>query len=183
MKLDSELEDASSGVLIPDSIQNGRVYEIDDKDPNDPTKIRTSEAGAPMAVLNWEIYEGEFTGRKIRYNTLMLGGQTKAGKPMPLGNYCAFLQYTGVPWTCLRCNHRHTDVGGFTIADKVLKSEHPDLKIGSYYCSKCLNPDPRINADTDDFMGARCGLSIGSEKKEGTDQIFNKIKGYTKLRD
>lgn len=181
MKLDSTLENAGVFVNIPDGIYNARVYEVEDKDPTDPTKGRTSKGGAPMAILHWEIIDGEHATKKVKYDNIMLGGMTREGKPMPLGQYCSFLHYTGVPWTCLDCDTRHSDRHSFLIAVKEDKARKSNLKIGSFYCKACEAPLPRISVDTDDFLGARCAISIGSEKQEGTDKVFNKVRGYTDL--
>jgi hypothetical protein len=168
--LDSELNDAGTFALIPNSTQNAHVYE---------NEYKQSKGGAPMSVLGWLIEEGEFAGRKIRFDNIMLGGLSKDGKPLSLGQLCSFLHYTGTIWSCGHCSHESTEKHGFLIVKKETQEE--GLKIGNYYCPECKNPKPRIKFDTDTFMGARCGISIGSQKQEGTDREFNIVRGYTDL--
>ena len=190
MKLESTLDNAAVFTLIPDGTANGRVCEVDDKArdssgnvilTNGEPTIKLSQGGAPMSIQTWEIYEGEHIGKKIKFDNMMLGGLTKEGKPMPLGQYCAFLHYTGVPWTCIDCGTRYSDRHAFLIATKQDKERNGNLKVGSFYCKNCEAALPKISADTDDFLGARCGISIGHKKQQNSEREFNEVRGYTDL--
>lgn len=179
--LDSELNDAAVFTLIPNGPQNAHVTDV---------TVKNSRAGAPMAQLDWQVDEGEYVGRKIRFDTIMLGGMSKDQKPISLSQLCQFLHHTGVPWTCKSCGAEHKGPHSFLIAT----AEHKDegLKNGGYYCPSCKNPKPRIAYDTDNFKGARCGVRIGSRKqqpivedgvvvREGSDKEFNEIQAYMDL--
>lgn len=189
-ELTSEIE-ASQFQLIPNSIQNGHVTKVDDTGPDGQIKKTKSGLGFQIS-LDWTLDEGEFATREIRFDNMSLGGfyedqKTKEKKPLNTSSLCVFLSKTGVPWECKSCNNgkapRKFHIG--TGDDGVTK--------GKYVCPDCKSPQGlKINYNTAEFMGARCGLSIGSQKKtttadDGTklvdpDKEFNVIKGYTDLR-
>lgn len=186
-ELTSTIE-ASQFQLIPHSIQNGHVSKVDDTGPDGKIKKTKSGHGIQIA-LDWAIDEGEYAGREIRYDNLSLGGKyEKDGELHELNTapLCVFLSKTGVPWECKSCNNgkapRKFHIG--TGDDGVTK--------GKYVCPDCKNPKLKINYNTSEFLGARCGLSIGSQKKTTTgadgvkvvdpDKEFNVVKGYTDLR-
>jgi hypothetical protein len=178
--LDSDLNDAGVFQLIPNSTQNGHVIKVElkkTKTQQQMEKDQGTKLPFNMAVVDWEIDEGEFSGRKIRFDNIMLGGTSAEGKPISLGQLCSFLHYTGVPWICRRCNTEHNNKHSFLIATK----DDSPLKPGNYYCPSCKNPNPRIGYDPDTFKEARCGLSIGSKKQDDSDKEFNIIRGYTDL--
>jgi hypothetical protein len=180
-RLTSELQDAGVATTIPNGIYNAHVCEVRDTDRNDVNKILTSQAGAPMVQLDWEVEEGDYTGRKIKFDTIMLGGMSKEGKPIQLSNLCNFLHRTGVPWTCEDCHN--PEIGRrFYIAEGSEDDKAHGLKKGNFYCPDCKSvgtgDGPRITYETKTFMGARCGIGVGT--KPGTDgREFNIIKGYT----
>jgi hypothetical protein len=178
-ELDSDLEGAGIFQLIPNSVQNGHVVAVDDVDEQGNFKL--TKAGAPRVNLDWEIDEGEFAGRKIRFDMIILGGKSAKGDAISLSRLCSFLHFTGVPWTCKKCGTKHTEKKSFLIAKKEDK-ETSGLTPGNYYCPSCKDPKPAIKYDTSDFMSARCGLSIGSKKQDGSDKEFNEIKAYTDLK-
>jgi len=171
--MDSELEGASTFSLIPSGLVNAHVSEKEDK--------LSKDSKAPMAQLEWTIDEGEHQGRKIKFDTIMLGGKTKDGKPQSLGNLCSFIYYTGYPWTCGHCGVEHTDKHSFHIGTK--EDADKGVKIGQYVCPDCFNPVPKISHNTDLMKGQRCGLRVGSRKEEGGDREFNKVVAYTDLQE
>lgn len=175
--VDSELNDAAIFTLVPKGIYNGQVVAKQDK---------TSQGGAPMAVIDWQITaapnnDPQFIGRKVRYDNIMLGGLSKDKKPLNLGQLCSFLHYTGIPWRCKHCSTNYAERHSFLIAKAEDCAEGSGLKIGNFYCPNCKNPKPAIVYDTDDFMGASCGIGIGSSKGLTGDKEFNNITGYTDM--
>lgn len=185
MRVTSELTDAGEFQNIPDkSLVNGHVIEVNDTDPNDPGKPRTTKGKAPCADLTWEVDEGEYAGRKIRFDLIIFGGKSLEGKPISLSRICQFLNKTGVPWNCLDCNNGEKP-REFYVATGDSDDVGRGLKKGNYYCPDCKtggDGHPRVDYDTSNFMGARCGLAIGIRKEENGDREFNTIKGYTALR-
>jgi len=176
-RLSSDLQDAGVYTLIPNGRYNAHVIAVRDTDRNDISKPLTSQGGAPMVQLDWEIDEGEYAKRQIRFDTLMLGGNSKEGKPISLGALCSFLHFTGTPWSCMDCNNTEASRKFYLgdIADNTI-----GLKKGNFYCPDCKSPKPRITYDTGNFMGARCGVGVAS-RKGNDDREFNNIKGYTDL--
>lgn len=172
---DSELNDAGVFQLVPNGIYNAHVV---------ANVLKSSKAGAPMVVLDWmlEQDQGDFAGRKIRFDNVMLGGLSKDKKPLSLGQLCSFLHYTGVPWKCKACGTEYSEPKAFFVPNKQEAEEH-GLKVGNYYCRECKNPKPAIIYDTDHFLGARCGIRVGSSKQEGTDKEFNNVISYTDLKE
>ena len=179
-RLSSDLQDAGIQSTIPNGVYNAHVCEVRDMDKNDVSKPLLSQAGAPMVQNDWEIDEGDYAGRKIKFDTIMLGGMSKDGKPISLGNLCNFLHRTGVPWKCLDCNN--PEIGRkFYIAEGNDEDKAAGLKKGNFYCPDCKSLKPRITYDTAQFLGARCGIGVGT--KPNTDgREFNIIKGYTDLK-
>jgi len=181
-RLTSTLQDAGVATTIPNAIYTAHVCELFDEDKNDITKGLTSQAGAPMVQMHWEVDEGDYTGRKIKYDTIMLGGLSREGKPIQLSNLCNFLHRTGVPWSCLDCEN--PEIGRrFYIAEGNEDDKSKGLKKGNFYCPDCKTAgpnSPRITYETKTFLGARCRIGVGS--KPGTDgREFNIVKGYTDL--
>lgn len=181
-QLSSEIGEARQFQLIPKSLQNAHVYELVDTDPNDPSKFLHSKSGKIIqCILGWEVDEGEFAGRKVRYNYLVLKGtytekDTNQEKDMPITKLLDFLSFTGVPWECNLCKsgkRGHRFLIG-TGDDGLIK--------GKYYCPDCKADKISINYNTSDFMGARCAISIGSEKRDGQDNEYNVVRGYAPLR-
>lgn len=175
--LESDLNDAGTFQNLPIGIYNMHITAVD---------LKPSQAGAPMATLDWTIDEGEYKDKKLRFDTVMLGGISKAGKPLSLGKMCALIHYAGLPWQCNPqrggCGANHSGTHSFLIARKEDHDANPALTVGNYYCPACKNPKPSIRWDTDVLMGARCGGRIGPKKKEeGTTSVFDEIKGYTDL--
>ena len=164
MRMDSDLSGTVSISPMPDGEYSAHVVEVEDS---------VSKAGNPMVTLTWQIDDGEFSGRRIRYDTVMTGGKTKEGRAMPLFLLCNFLDATGTAWECLNCHNgeqgRHFYIG---------KGPNEDgLDYGQYVCPDCKAAD--FTYDTANFNGARCVIKVGSRKNEGTDRVFNEIQGYT----
>lgn len=175
-RVSSDLNDAGTFTLIPKGPQNAHVVKVSDMNKENTGPLM-SQGGAPMVQLDWEIDEGEYSGRQVKFDTLMLGGNSKEGKPISLGALCSFLHYTGTPWGCLDC--------GSTEASRLFhlgqdSDKDIGLKKGNYYCPDCKSPKPRITYDTSNFMGARCKVGVGS-RKGNDDREFNNITGYTAL--
>lgn len=176
--LESDLNDAGQFQNIPIGIYNAHVTSVD---------LKPSQAGAPMATLEWTIDEGEQVNKRVRYDTVMLGGKTKEGKPQSLGKMCSLIHYAGLPWQCNPkrggCGTQHSGPHSFLIATAADHEGNPLIKIGNYYCPTCKNPTPSILWDTDVLLGARCGVRVGPKKKEeGSTSQFDEIKGYTDLQ-
>jgi len=182
MRVTSDLQDAGEFQNIPDkTLCNGHTIEVNDTDPNDVGKQRTTKANAPCVDLTWEVDEGEYAGKKVKFDMIILGGKSKEGKPISLARLCSFLNHTGVPWECADCNNGEK-ARKFYVATGDSDDVERGLKKGNYYCPDCKAPTPRVEYDTANFMGARCGLGIGIRKEENGDREFNTIKGYTALR-
>jgi|SRR6185369_13805304 len=180
-ELSSDIE-AKQYQNIPNSHQNGHVIKLDDTDPNDPTSVKKTSSGKGYQVtMDWEIDEGEYAGRVVRYDNLSVGGNyidkdTKEEKPLNLTKLCEFLSLTGVKWECTHCK------SGKRGHKFYIGTGEDGLNKGTYYCPDCKNPKLKINYNTSDFLGARCGLSIGSKPQQGSDKEFNIVKGYLPLR-
>lgn len=176
-ELTSELE-ASTFQMIPDkTVANAHVIKVDDTGPDGGIKKTKSGLGIQI-TLDWEVDEGEYSGREIRFDNLSLGGhyedkKTGEKKPLNTAALCQFLSHTGVPWECKSCNNgkasRKLYIG--------TRDDGPALQ-GKYLCPDCKHPQLNIRYNTSEFMGARCAISIGIQKKEGTDKEFNTVKGY-----
>lgn len=181
MRMTSTLNDAGMGSTIPKGLYNAHVIEVGDHDKNDVGKPLTSKAGAPMVDLTWMVDEGPYADKKIRYDTVMLGGNSKEGKPISLGRLCTFLHFTGVPWECADCRNGER-AREFYIAQDTDDDKARGLKKGNFYCPDCKALDPRMEYDTANFQSARCGVGVNTKKQEGSDREFNTITGYTTLR-
>lgn len=179
-RLTSDIEGASVASTIPQGPYSAHVCNVMDTDKNDVTKPLTSRAGAPMVQLDWEIDEGDYAGRKIKFDTIMLGGNSAEGKPIGLGNLCNFLHRTGVPWHCRDCGSEADETARrFYIADGTEDDKSKGLKKGNFYCPDCKSAVPRIGYDTANFNGARCKIGVGTKTNEGRE--FNIVKGYADI--
>lgn len=181
-QLTSDIE-AKAFQLIPNSIQNAHVKEMDAVDPATGEIKKTKSGLGRQITLDWEIDEGEHAGKVVRFNNLTLGGHyidktTGEQKPLSTVDLCEFLTHTGVPWKCLNCNNaeapRKFHIGTGPEGDGITK--------GKYVCPDCKNTNTRITYNTDNFLGARCGIRIGSKKQEGGDKEFNEVRGYAPLK-
>lgn len=178
MRLSSDLEGASTVSTIPIGPYKAHTIEVRDTDPSDVQKGLTSRAGAPMVQLDWEVDEGDYSGKRVKYDTIMLGGKSAEGKPIGLGNLCNFLHRTGTPWYCRDCETESQERGHrFYIGEGSEDDKTRGLKRGFFYCPECKNPVPRIGYDTSNFLGARCTIGVGVKTNEGRE--FNIIKGYS----
>jgi len=123
--------------------------------------------GNPMAVLEWTVSDGPFTGRRVGFHNVMLGGVTKAGNPMPLRELCSLIDAVKAPWA--------------TSADKPLVSR-PFKRVkqdnGNILFIDPDTGDQVTNIDMnfpDDFLSKDAKVRFGVRKQLGSDREYNEV--------
>jgi len=172
MRMTSNLGDTTVNQPVPKDTYMVHFAEMQRKQSKD-TK-------APMREFVVVIEDGEFQNRKVPYYTVMMGGLTRDGNPMPLFGLVEFITATGIPWSCMECG------SGDRVAEFVLGTG-PDLEKGEnglergkYHCPDCRKPC-RIDVDDDFMNGARCKADITVETPEGRDRPVNRVKRLYKI--
>ena len=85
---------------------------------------------------------------------------------MDLSNLFDMINALGVEWTCKACN--------VTSDSKFI------IEKGHYHCPAC-GGSARIGTDTVNWVGKRARWKLGLRKIEGSDDVFNEIKGALPL--
>jgi hypothetical protein len=120
----------------------------------------------PMITLEWTIDEAPFAGRRVQFHRCMIGGTTKAGKPMPLTQLLDVIDGCKIPWTSTK--------GGTLVARPFKKVKADDGSI------IFVDPDTNtriatIEYDTDDFLNKQAKVRYTIRKQDGSDRAFNEV--------
>lgn len=166
-RVGADLTNVKAFENIPDGIQTIRLHVCK------PTISR--ETKNPMIENTWKVEGGEYDGREIRYDNVVLSGKSKEGNPIVPFTLVSLLEALEAPWRCGNC--------GVEGARDFLRGKGPEddgLVKGQIYCPDCSQP-VNIEFDTDDLEGKRCLGDIDHRKAKGSDKEYNFVKKYGKL--
>jgi hypothetical protein len=132
------------------------------------------KSGAPMLCLQFQIDEGEYSGRlvpsteKMAYR-IMVGGTKEDGSPHDLGRFFSTINALKAEWACGKCNHKTTQ--------NFVKEK------SKYHCPNCgaIANEVGVETDTDDWMGLRCRVQVDLRDIEGFEEPVNEVKGLRPL--
>ena len=148
MEMKSILSDAQGFTNLEEDWYKMYCYEFEGDPGEDGVSL--TESGAYMWTGNFEVNEGPFAGKQVRFHNVMLSGVSKKGKDintgMP-GGLCEYINGGLIPWECLGCGHKNR--GGLLHG---ATAESSGLDKSKFYCPSCKT-DADMKYDTKDFQG------------------------------
>lgn len=166
-----DFSNTTSFAIVPD----GEYKTIPGKIEERVSKMtQEGTGGNPMLVVQWKAVDGEFNGRIVGIENLMLGGSTKSGEPMPLFAIYRVIDALKVPWACLICQ---TDAENATLETRPFTQRKIDGNI-QYFCPEGGHKLGNVTTDWQMWENRQCYTQVGHEMIPNTDRERNRIIGH-----
>ena len=127
-RLTSDFSGFKEFTTMPETFYKGHIHSMD---------RQASKANNPMRTFSWMIdQEGEYSGREIRFDRVVIGGQKDDGTPINLISLFRLIDATQLAWECLKCNNG-------TAPRDFLRGEGPEEDGGNglekvrFHCPDC----------------------------------------------